>query len=118
MVSVPHFLVVFLHQVGKLLASGSPAENPLKKRITLDVRITLLSDEVREPPSHKVASLARCCWGKLACLGVLNGLVEDDILHVHIVFLTPAALNSAYRVGMDGHTLWAGRLTAPLIVPP
>jgi hypothetical protein len=47
-VSAPHFLIVFLHQVRKLSASGSPAEDPLKERITLDVRITLLRHHVAE----------------------------------------------------------------------
>lgn len=116
-VSAPHFLIVSLHQVRKLSASGSPPKDPLKERITLDVRITVPLDEVRKPPSNLVASLTRCCWGKLGCLSA-EYLVQGGILHVHTTFLIPAALNNIYRVGMDGYTLCTGRLIASLIVPP
>ena len=59
MISLPHFLLISLHQIGKSLASGSPAENSFRKRKALNIRITLLPNEVRKPSGCQVAALAR-----------------------------------------------------------
>jgi hypothetical protein len=47
--------------------------------------------------------------------------VKRMIRHVqqyHMILLRPAVLNMAYKVGMEGYKLCAGRLIEPWIVPP
>ena len=40
------------------------------------------------------------------------------VQHYHMILCRSAALNMAYRVGMVGYKLCAGRLIEPWIVPP
>jgi hypothetical protein len=76
MIFMPHLLVIFVHQFSIVLARGGPTKESFEERITLDVQITLLSDEIVEPPSYMVASLSRSGCGLLACFRELK-LVQN-----------------------------------------